>query len=60
MQAFTAIFLAVVLAAVGIVDVWLGTVYGMEYTITAVIRVASQQWPIIPFAVGCLVGHLFW
>jgi hypothetical protein len=33
---------------------------GYEATITAVIREASMEWPLIVLAAGILGGHLFW
>jgi len=56
----TAMSLAVVLALCGLYDVWAGLRWGYDATVTAVVRDASGRWPIIPFGVGVLVGHLFW
>jgi len=33
---------------------------GVSATISRVLRAAAMEYPIIPFAVGVLVGHLFW
>lgn len=34
-------------------------VYGADATISVVIYEASKNYPVIPFAAGCLAGHLF-
>lgn len=33
---------------------------GVSATISRVVRQAAMDYPIIPFAVGVLIGHLFW
>jgi len=33
---------------------------GVSATISRVLRAAAMDYPIIPFAVGVLIGHLFW
>jgi hypothetical protein len=54
-----AIGLAVNLALVGLVDVWLITVHGPQASITALVHEVSQRWPAIPLVVGLIMGHLF-
>lgn len=34
--------------------------YGSEATITYAVREAAHRWPLVPFLVGLLIGHLFW
>jgi len=55
----TTVLLAVLLASAGVYDVWAALRWGYPATLTAVVRDAAARWPIIPFAVGVLVGHLF-
>ena len=45
---------------VAVFDLWAVTVYGPQATLSSAAYNASRQYPIIPFAVGVLVGHLFW
>ena len=54
-----AISLAVGLVLVGAVDLWLFVVRGEAATISAVVRDQAHRHPVIPLAVGLLVGHLF-
>jgi hypothetical protein len=56
---WVALFLALLLAVVGLLDAWLAVVWGEAATISAVVREVSKQYPAVPLAVGLLVGHLF-
>lgn len=58
MKKFTVAFMVAVTALVVVVDVAL-VVRGYEWTISANLYGASKDWPIIPFALGVLAGHLF-
>jgi hypothetical protein len=58
-QGWVALGLAIMLGTVGVLDTWLGVVYGESATVSAVIREASARYPALPLAVGLLVGHLF-
>lgn len=51
--------IAVVIISIAF-DVWIGTTYGSGATISWVSWRASKVFPVIPFAVGVLCGHLFW
>lgn len=50
------------LLLLGVVGVWdLSVKYSghPESTVSSIIRVWSRDWPLIPFGVGLLIGHLF-
>lgn len=49
----TAVFLIVY-------DIWAVLKYGIAGTISWQVWDKSRRFPIIPLAVGILVGHLFW
>lgn len=52
-------FMALALVASLIYDLWAGTAYGSQATISAIVLDVSRQYPILPFAAGVLAGHLF-
>lgn len=52
-------FLLLFVTAFTVYDVWTLAVRGYDTTVSWVLYQASQQWPIIPFALGVLAGHLF-
>ena len=54
------LMLLAVLAAVWIFDLVVGISATPAHTVSAVILEWSKRWPMLPFAVGCLIGHLFW
>lgn len=56
----TAIFLAVVLILVGLYDALIGISGIPDATVSKVVQDISSRHPILPFAVGVLIGHLFW
>lgn len=31
-----------------------------DETVSATLNTAAKRWPILPLAVGLLLGHLFW
>lgn len=41
-------------------DVWAVLQGGIDSTISAVVFDFAHQYPIIPFATGVLMGHLYW
>jgi hypothetical protein len=54
------IVLLVALFAIGAVyDVW-AVVHNYEWTISATLLGVSKQWPVIPFVLGFLLGHVLW
>lgn len=49
------------LVLVGIVyDVWIYQTHGSASTISWTVWCAAKEYPVIPFAMGILCGHLFW
>lgn len=51
--------LLVVVLGVGVVDLAALLSRGQILTVTEVVQLWSREWPIIPFAVGVIIGHLF-
>jgi hypothetical protein len=51
-------FLCVVLILV--FDVWAWAAHGKEATASALIHAWAKDWPLLPFLVGMVLGHLFW
>lgn len=56
----TIAFILFVVVAGTIFDLLVWHWYGSASTISWVTWTAAKQWPIIPFAIGVLCGHLFW
>lgn len=56
----TTIALGIVLALVGVSDIWLSMRYSSDSSISATVQALSNKHPALPFAVGMLMGHLFW
>jgi H+/Cl- antiporter ClcA len=56
--------LAAVLHAVIILvtawDLWVQWRGDSTHTVSSIIRGWAVQWPLLPFATGVIVGHLFW
>lgn len=59
-QAIASWTLAGVAISVGIVDVWLAWQHGHDATVTSYVRQVVHKYPVIPFLLGLLAGHLFW
>lgn len=55
----TAVIVGLTTAAI-VYDVVADQQGGVSATISRILRAAAMQYPIIPFAVGVLIGHLFW
>lgn len=55
----TGTILLVLAFSLGIYDVWTGFTCGSDTTISWVVYCTSTKYPIIPFGVGVLCGHLF-
>jgi len=49
-----------ILAAVWLFDLYAGVSQTPAQTVSATILDWSRKWPMLPFAAGCLIGHLFW
>jgi hypothetical protein len=58
-QELTALVLAVIIASIGVYDVWALYAKGPPATVSAVINAAAKEWPLIPFCAGLLAAHLF-
>lgn len=54
----TVFFIVFVTALIVVYDVWALT-RGYEWTISSTLLEASKRWPVIPFLLGLLAGHLF-
>lgn len=55
-----AIWLLANLLLVGLWDGWQLVLGNPGYTVSSVLRDWSTAYPILPFAIGLLVGHLLW
>ncbi len=53
-------FILVVVVIGVIYDLLVWHLYGSAATISWVTWTSAKKWPIIPFAMGILCGHLFW
>lgn len=51
--------LLVVLIGAGFWDIWVLTCTHERRTVSQVVWDLSSRWPILPFMVGLLCGHLF-
>ena len=56
----TILFCAIVVAAIAIFDVWIILKKGKQESISAHIIRASHKYPMLPFLLGIVCGHLFW
>jgi hypothetical protein len=54
------IVLLVVLAIVGLYDVYAIIKWGDAYSVTFVIRKWNAEFPVMGLLVGIVLGHLFW
>lgn len=52
--------MGLMLAVVGITDIWLSLHYSSEVSISATVHALASRYPALPFAIGMLMGHLFW
>jgi hypothetical protein len=61
-QADSLIGIAIILVLVvaGGYDVYASTMLGGDLTVSARLQEWSRAYPILPLAVGTLLGHLFW
>ena len=55
----TAAFTVFIIGLITIYDIWTLAARGYDTTISWSLYTWSQGWPIIPFALGVLAGHLF-
>jgi hypothetical protein len=56
----TAVFVAVLIAAIVIFDIFIIMKKGKYHSISAFIIRASHKYPSVPFLLGFVCGHLFW
>lgn len=63
MYFITGVFIAFILLAIAIYDIWVIIYYGMDASISRYIKQLSVKWPflmpILAFAAGLLYGHFF-
>jgi hypothetical protein len=45
---------------IGLWDIYCTYGPGSQYTVSALLADWSRQWPVLPFALGMLAGHIFW
>jgi hypothetical protein len=57
---YVALALIVVLVAVALFDLAAGASGGKLISVTSVVKAWAKAYPVLPFGVGMLVGHLFW
>jgi hypothetical protein len=60
MQVLLSLFFLVIVAAVWVWDVYVIIQAKPGLTVSATMHRWSVAWPILPFLVGVLVGHVFW
>lgn len=51
-------FMVIIAAVITVFDVWTLSTQGYETTISWQTLVISKQWPVVPFLLGFLAGHL--
>lgn len=51
-----------VLSAIVVIafDVWTMVKRGADTTVSWTLYSVAQKYPVVPFAIGMLMGHLFW
>lgn len=59
-QHYIALAMLVILAVVGVYDIAASGSQGRLDSVSSAVREWSARWPILPLAVGVLIGHLFW
>lgn len=59
-KAYTTIFIAVLFSAVAVYDVLAIVNGGTEASISSTMIVWSYRFPLFPFVIGIVCGHLFW
>jgi hypothetical protein len=57
---FTQGFIAVMVSITIIVDVALAIFFGTKNTISRTLFLISKDYPIIPFTLGVIAGHVLW
>jgi hypothetical protein len=57
---FTQWFILIMVSFTLLMDIFLAGFFGLENTISRTLLVLAKQYPIIPFALGVIAGHIFW
>lgn len=60
MKIYLSLGFLVVLAAVWVWDWYAIVKQQPKETVSAMLLEWSQAWPILPFMVGVIIGHIFW
>ena len=60
MKNLTGYIIVATILIIGAYDIYVLIQGGLEATISHVTLTAATSYPIIPFAVGVICGHLFW
>lgn len=56
----TTIVVVIAVCALSLFDIVVLTKNGIKATISYLLFTSAQKYPAIPFALGFLMGHLFW
>lgn len=56
----TKLLMILVVTIVSIYDIFIMVFVGRSATISDVVYECARNWPIIPFVIGAVIGHLFW
>jgi hypothetical protein len=59
-QQWTKVLMLAAAIALGAYDVWALWQHGRAATLSVVLLEVSQRYPILPFGLGLLAGHVFW
>lgn len=60
LQTYTRIFIAATIGVIIIYDVWVAVAGGTGTTVSHELITWAYRYPILPFALGVVFGHLFW
>ena len=56
----TKIFIAVMIVLIAAYDVYTIVLYGTETSVSHVMITWAYEYPVFPFVMGFVMGHLFW
>jgi hypothetical protein len=60
LPALLAGLLLLLCAIIGVWDIYCTYGPGSQYTVSALLADWSRDWPMLPFLLGTLAGHIFW
>lgn len=60
LQTYTRIFIGVTIGVIVIYDVWVAVAGGTGTTVSHELITWAYKYPILPFSLGVVFGHLFW